>query len=110
MPSFHYDIAVSGDNPDGRIGLRRAAELSGMHPEMILEFVRAEFVHAIPQGRDGMPRFSNEDIDRLRQIERLRSGEHANLRTICYILRLLDQLETTRHELWALQRRIGRMP
>lgn len=103
MLTSRHAIVVIGNDADLRIGLDRAAELSGMHPEMILEFVRVELVHGVQPGSDGMPRFHNVDVDRLRQIQHLRNEQHVNFRTIFHIMRLLDELEAALGKLRAHQ-------
>ena len=92
----HYTIAISDDPPHGGAGLydlEAAAEFSGMHPDMIREFGRAQFVRIAYTSRSGSPYFDRHGVDRLRQIERLRCQRHASLHIIQYITRLLDRLE-----------------
>ena len=99
-------LVVVSEDPECQFSLERAAELSGMHPEMILEFTRAEIVHTIGEDPDGAPRFDESEIVRLRQIEHLRADEGVSLRLIRYILALLDRLETAEHELHLLRERL----
>lgn len=83
--------------------LEQAADLTGMHTEMILEFVRAELVHV--QLCEEEPQFDEAALVRIRHIENLRQ-EHVNLRTVCYIIHLLDRLESSERELRALRERL----
>jgi DNA-binding transcriptional MerR regulator len=104
--SQRHTLVVVSEDPECRFNLERAAELSGMHPEMILEFTRAEIIHTTGQDPDGSPRFDETEIVRLRQIEYLRAIEGASLRTIRYILALLDRLEAAEHELRLLREQL----
>ncbi|NNC90115.1 MAG: hypothetical protein HKN82_16780 [Akkermansiaceae bacterium] len=105
MKGSRYKIVTT--SPERAVSLDVAAELTGMHPEMILEFVRAEFVHVEfgAEGSDDRPSFDESALVRLRQIEQLRH-EHVNLRTVRYILQLLDQLDEAEQELRALRERL----
>ncbi len=93
-----HTLVVVSENPECRFSLERAAELSGMHPEMILEFTRAEVVHTVGEDPDGSPHFDETEIVRLRQIECLRGDEGVSLRTIRHILALLDRLDAAERE------------
>jgi DNA-binding transcriptional MerR regulator len=104
--SRRHTLVVVSENSERRISLQRAAELSGMHPEMILEFTRAEIVHTAGREPDGSPCFDETEIVRLRQIEHLRGDEGVSLRTIRHILALLDRLEAAEHELHLLRERL----
>jgi DNA-binding transcriptional MerR regulator len=87
------------------IDLDSASQLSGMHPEMILEFTRAELVAIAHIDRGGNPYFDDEAIFRLRQIEHLRSSQRTHLRTIRLILHLTDRVESAERELRGLRDR-----
>lgn len=106
MSTRHHTLVVVSADPGRRFDLDRAAELSGMHPEMILEFVRAEVVRAAGRDQRGGPSFDESEIVRLRQIEHLRQREQVSLRTICQIVRLLDRLEAAELELRLLRERL----
>jgi len=85
--------------------LSEASEMSGMHPEMIDEFLRAHLLRAVAYEKD-VPLFDVSCIYRMRQIENLRIQQHANLRTIRLIVELMDRLETAEDELRRLRNRI----
>ena len=104
--SSRQTLVVVSEDPECQFSLERAAELSGMHPEMILEFTRAEIVRTVGENPDGSPRFDESEILRLRQIEYLRTDEGVSLRTIRYILSILDRLEAAEHELRLLRERL----
>jgi DNA-binding transcriptional MerR regulator len=104
--SQRHTLVVVSEDPECRFSLERAAELTGMHPEMILEFTRAEIVHTSGTDSDGSPRFDETEIVRLRQIEYLRAIEGASLRTIRNILALFDRLEAAEHELRLLRQQL----
>lgn len=87
--------------------LRAAAELSGMHPEMILEFHRARVVAVAGSDATGDPRFDLRGILRLRQIEALRHECQMSLRAIRLVMGLMDRLESAESELRQLRERVG---
>ena len=82
-----------------------ASEMSGMHPEMIDEFLRAHLLHAAAFDEE-CPLFDVSAIYRMRQIENLRVQQHANLRTIRLVVELMDRLETAEDELRRLRNRM----
>ena len=88
------------------IDLESASRLSGMHPVMILEFVRAELVEAARVDREGNPCFDEEAIFRLRQIEHMRTRQGAHLSTIRLVIRLIDRAESAERELRRLRNRM----
>lgn len=84
--------------------LASAAELSGMHPEMILEFCRAHVVALHRSGDD--PRFDSRGIHRLRQIETLRQERSMSLRSIRFVVELMERLDSAENELRSLRERV----
>ena len=90
----------------GFVDLASASELSGMHPEMIIEVTRANIVLVARRDRAGNPYFDDEAIYRLRQIEHLRSEQRAHMRTIRLIMELLDRAESAERELRWLRDRM----
>lgn len=104
MNRFHRNtflIQVSESVPLAEID--EAARLSGMHPEMIEAFLRAHLVTA-NRITEGTPYFDPRGIHRLQQIQYFREHERANLRTIRYIVGLLDALDEKERELEMLRR------
>lgn len=106
MNRSRYTIVSIGEDLETVFDLERASDLSGLHPEMILEFLRAGLVHAHRPGEEGGPQFDEIAITRLRQIERLRRREGVSLRTLCLIMRLLDRIEDLDGELRTLRERM----
>jgi DNA-binding transcriptional MerR regulator len=90
----------------GFVDLDMASELSGVHPEMILEFTRARMVSVSRQDESGNPYFDDEAIYRLRHIEHLRNQEGVQMRTIRLILDLMDRAEAAERELRWLRERM----
>ncbi len=106
MRTNRYAIVTVQGEGASHFDLARAAEFSGMHAEMILEFVRAQLVNPLRHDAAGEPVFDESEALRLRHIEHLRRAERVNLRTICYIVRLLDRLDATESELRSLRERL----
>lgn len=100
-----YTIIKVEEHPERKFSLDQAAELCGLHPEMILEFVRAELVQVAGPQHGTPPRFDQTAIIRLRHIATLRH-EHVSLRTVRYIIHLLDRLDATDRELHNLRERL----
>jgi len=86
--------------------LAAAAELSGMHPEMILEFTRARLIRFSPHGPSGSLRFDNHAIFRLRQIQSLRQERAMSLRSIRLVVELLDRLDAAEAQVRSLRERL----
>ncbi|MEM7143781.1 MAG: chaperone modulator CbpM [Verrucomicrobiota bacterium] len=109
MPSRYTLIQYTeGTSGEARLfNLETAAELTGVHPDMILEFTRA---HLVPSAQSGDTPdtflFDERAIYRLRQIESLRQRHHTNLRVIRYITQLLDRLDETEQELQLLREQL----
>ena len=105
----YYSLVIGNDPPRGGVdlfNLEAAAELSGLHPEMILEFLRAHFVKVAHRTTHGDLFFDYNGIRRLRQIQYLRKRHHVNLHTIQLFVRLLDQLAASEQELRELRNRM----
>lgn len=90
----------------GFIDLDAASQASGMHPEMILEFVRSELVFIARQDRQGRPYFDEQAVYRLRKIQYLRESQNAHLQTVRIILKLVDRAEAAERELRELRDRL----
>jgi len=85
--------------------LDEASQLSGLHPEMIEEFLRASLVRGFKGEHDEIF-FDQAGISRLRHIAHLQQHEHAKLRTIRYITGLLDSLDAKERELQSLREQL----
>ncbi|MEM8955832.1 MAG: chaperone modulator CbpM [Verrucomicrobiota bacterium] len=109
MPTRYTIVQYTeGTSGEARLfDLKTAAELTGVHPEMILEFTRAQLVPSAQSGENPDSfRFDERAIYRLRQIESLRQRHHTNLRVIRYITQLLDRLDETEQELHLLREQL----
>ncbi|WP_034266907.1 heat shock protein transcriptional repressor HspR [Actinospica robiniae] len=85
--------AVSADSPVYVISM--AAELSGLHPQTLRQYDRLGLVspdRAAGRGR----RYSANDIDRLREVQRLSQDEGVNLAGIKHIRGLQDEVAVLR--------------
>ncbi len=101
-------MLAGAEVPAGEVfDLPAAAELSGMHPEMILEFHRAHVVAVVRMDVGGRPCFDLRGVLRLRQIAVLREEGQMTLRTIRYVVGLIDRLEAAESELRVLRERAG---
>ncbi|MBT8044989.1 MAG: MerR family transcriptional regulator [Verrucomicrobiae bacterium] len=104
----HYPITPLTDiteDDDALIELTEAADICGLHPEMIEEFLRGGLVSAF-RSEEEIVYFDHHGLTRLRQISHFRYQEHANLRTIRYILSLLETLDSREQELRELRERL----
>jgi MerR family transcriptional regulator/heat shock protein HspR len=82
-----------------------AAELAGMHPQTLRQYDREGLVTPT-RTRGGGRRYTDDDVERLREVQRLSQQEGVNLAGIRRILeleaeaaRLRDELDATREEL-----------
>jgi hypothetical protein len=105
---YHYELtcvseATSRHHP--LASLQEASDLCGLHPEMIEEFLRASLVRAF-EGRQGELFFDQSGIARLRHIAYLRDHEQTSLRTLRYIVSLLDNLDALENEVRGLRERL----
>ena len=110
MPSSRYTLVRYTEGTSGEahfFDLTTTAELTGVHPDLILELTRANLVPSALAGDDDDSwRFDERAIFRLRQIESLRQRHHTNLRVIRYITQLLDRLDETEQELHLLREQL----
>lgn len=82
-----------------------AAELAGVHPQTLRIYERRELVR--PQRSGGNTRlYSDEDIERLRLIQRLTQDEGVNLAGVERIIGLQREVEALRTEVEALRRAV----
>ncbi len=98
-------ISRSTSLPELMIDLDEAAVLSGLHPEMIEEFLRGSLIHGFTDSH-GNIYFDQTAVSRLRKIAQLQQREHASLRTIRYITGLLDSLDARERELRSLREQL----
>lgn len=102
---IHYQLtcvseASSRNHPLSN--LEEASDLCGLHPQMIEEFLRASLVRAF-KGKGGEIYFDQAGIARLRHIAYLRDYEQTSLRTLRYIVGLLDDLDVREKEIRELR-------
>ncbi|NCF90531.1 MAG: hypothetical protein GWQ05_06160 [Verrucomicrobiaceae bacterium] len=90
----------------GLVDLNAASQQSGMHPEMILEIARSQLVKVSLIVIAGDLYFDCAAVSRLRQIEQLRVGQRAHMRTIRLIMRLTDRAEAAERNLHQLRERL----
>ncbi len=83
------------DRPVYMIGV--AAELCGVHPQTLRQYERIGLVNPARVGTKNRL-YSDEDIQRVRQIQRLTQDMGVNLAGVEIILRLLDDMEEQRQE------------
>jgi MerR family transcriptional regulator/heat shock protein HspR len=74
-----------------------AAERVGMHPQTLRLYERRGIVKPARRGSNRL--YSDWDIERLRQIQRLTQGMGVNLAGVEVILNLLDQINQLQTEL-----------
>lgn len=104
--TYHYQLTCVSESASPLLSdLAEASDLCGLHPEMIEEFLRGHLVHGF-KGSTGEIYFDQSGIARLRHIAYLRDHEHTSLRTLRYIVSLLDDLEAREQELRGLRERI----
>ncbi|OKL53402.1 hypothetical protein BSZ39_09730 [Bowdeniella nasicola] len=85
-----------------------AAELAGMHPQTLRQYDRLGLVTP-SRTRGRGRRYSHEDIDALREIQRLSKDEGINLAGIREIIRLRDELRAAERELRRAARENSRL-
>lgn len=77
-----------------------AAKLCGVHPQTLRAYERQGLISPA-RINDKNRMFSEEDIERVRRIQRLTQDLGVNLAGVEIILRLLDQMEEQRQEMEA---------
>jgi MerR family transcriptional regulator/heat shock protein HspR len=85
-------------NGDATFLISVAAELAGMHAQTLRTYDRLGLVSP-ERTSGGGRRYSQRDVDRLREIQRLSQDEGVNLAGIKRIIDLSDQLDAMRREL-----------
>jgi MerR family transcriptional regulator/heat shock protein HspR len=83
-----------------------AAARVGLHPQTLRLYERVGLVKPARRGTNRL--YSDEDIERLRQIQRLTQEMGVNLAGVEVILSLLDQINQLRAELDEVRQ--GRLP
>lgn len=95
--------SLPGPGDEEIYDLETAAELSGMHPGIILELVRSRVVTHIREGNPDSPCFDARAIYRLRQIEILRGERTLNMHSVRFVIGLIERLENAERELRELR-------
>ena len=83
--------------------LEAAAELSGLHPGIILELVRSRVLTRIHKRSEDSPCFDARAIYRLRQIGVLREERTLSMHSVRFVIDLIERLEAAELELRALR-------
>ena len=78
-----------------------AAERVGLHPQTLRLYEREGLVKPARRGTNRL--YSDRDIERLRQIQRLTQGMGVNLAGVEIILNLLEQVSQLQNELEELR-------
>jgi MerR family transcriptional regulator/heat shock protein HspR len=97
---------VSPDEPLYMIGV--AAKLCDLHPQTLRMYERLGLVRPA-RGPNKNRMYSQADIERLRQIQRLTQELGVNLAGVEVILNLLDKMEKMRQEMEAEIQRMRRL-
>ena len=84
-----------------------AAEMAGMHPQTLRQYDRLGLVSPQRTGGGGR-RYSEEDVARLREVQRLSQEEGVNLAGIKRIIALEEQVEALQGQLEALLSELDR--
>ncbi len=106
--TIHYELTTITSQVVAEQALSdidEAAELSGLHPQMIEEYSRGHLVTAV-QNQHGALYFDQAGIFRLRQIALLTEQQGVNIRLVRYITTLLDSLDTQDRELRELREKL----
>ncbi|MFN8139656.1 MAG: MerR family transcriptional regulator [Fimbriimonadales bacterium] len=82
--------------PVYRIGV--AAQLCEVHPQTLRQYERMGLISPAREGEKNRL-YSDEDVERVRRIQRLTRDMGVNLAGVELILRLLDEMDTTRREM-----------
>jgi hypothetical protein len=106
-PHGEPPASPTGPGDEERYDLETAAELSGMHPEIILELVRCRVVPHAGEDSPGFPRFDARALYRLRQIEVLREHRTLDMHSVRFVIGLIERLEIAERELRQLRDRSG---
>jgi DNA-binding transcriptional MerR regulator len=86
-----HTFVLARRDPDGRstYSIDAAAELAGVHPEMIRYYCRVGLFPPMQHGGDGEPLFDEDSLYELRRIEHYRRHYGVNRRALPLISRLL---------------------
>jgi DNA-binding transcriptional MerR regulator len=106
--NIHYELTTITSQVVAEralLDLDEAADLSGLHPQMIEEYSRGHLVTAV-KNQQGALYFDQAGIFRLRQIAQLTEQQGVNIRLVRYITTLLDTLDTQDLELRELREKL----
>jgi MerR family transcriptional regulator/heat shock protein HspR len=85
-----------------------AAQLAGMHPQTLRQYDREGLVSPA-RTRGGGRRYSDADVQRLREVQRLSQEEGVNLAGIRRILALQAEVEELREETGRLRQELAHL-
>ena len=96
----------SAEGRPERFTLEETASLTGLLPQIIVQYTEAEYVRALETDAAGTPCFDETGILRLRRIEEMRILHGIDRNSLAYVLRLFDRLESVEQELQILRERL----
>ncbi len=92
---------------DGVYAISVAAKLAGMHPQTLRAYEREGLVN--PERSSGnVRRYSDQDVERLSEIQRLTQDEGLNLAGVKMVLELREQMERLHRRAVQLERELER--
>ena len=92
------EISIQQHSPQV-ISIETLSELTGVHPEFVVELEHAELIQSIGIDARGRPSFDDTVVCEVRRIVHLHTREKMSFRMIRYILRLTRRLERVEAEL-----------
>ncbi len=96
----HNSLAITIVSVSNQLfDLEAASQLTGMHPDLIQEFVNGRLAPIAGTNPEGLPLFAEDGICRLRILEDLRCREKLSLRMIRAFCHLMDRLERAEAEI-----------
>jgi MerR family transcriptional regulator/heat shock protein HspR len=95
--NFQFAIEMTDYSREPSYFISIAAARVGMHPQTLRLYERVGLLKPARRGSNRL--YSDEDIERLRQIQRLTQDMGVNLAGVEIILRLMEELNELREEL-----------
>ncbi len=100
-------VRVERSAAAGFCDLSRAAELSGLHPDLIQDLCRAGFVETRVSENEDEWLFDDHALYLLRRVHEMREQKGINLRGIRLILELFREMDEMEREIRFLRDRLG---
>ena len=92
-------------NPSALYGLDAAARMAGVARRSLLVYCRAGLVRPVIEPASGVMEFTEEAVQAIRRIERLRASRSDELGWVKMLFELLDEVERLRAEVRFLRNR-----